>query len=1085
MASEYGRGTKFFFTVLVGRASPAMVETFQHQDAEQRASAELANASPSDKTTGRVLVVEDNEFNIEVVRCMLENAGHTVAMAMNGQDGVEAWRRAREHGEAFDAILMDCNMPIMDGYEATRRIRTQLAEEANGQPPQALPIVALTAYAMPGDKDKCLNAGMTDYITKPVNRDVLLSTVLKHMRLHWQRIGDGDIVSGRPAGGGGGALVGASASSAGGGGGGSGVGRHSRPSDAASANGGGGGGGGGGAGGGGGGSSSSFSGGSCSGVGGQSRPSSSRPVERMQPAVGAAAETSTGAAGHLERAGRGEPAAKQARGGRGAQARGGRGERVPNATPAAAGGGSSGSGSSGGGAAAAAAAAANGGGGAAGSGGGGGGSSSGSGGSSGQVGSGSGVPDERPFDRDAARGNYQGPGGDALVSRMEEEFVAKSGALVGRMTVAAAQDNLIELSSELETLQDFSHMLRARGLSEALGSLERVLEDNQTTELKRTLQTVDVAAQRLRSFIIQGSEPDTSSNGVDRAFVDEWVASNKDAFSSPGMASGKRVESRPSSSGTLSSTADTAAAAGGGGSTPGGSRGGSTRSHPVDVTASGADGNVSDGRGVEIWGLGTRGGDPVGPVGLASSVDGQLSFPSDGAGGKAVQNSFDMKAVAGPISAFVQRGEMMLERMQMLCEQGNLKAVRREALKMRETASKLQNEPLVSLAEQLADVANGNDGDKTQAAVGDILQRVQKQLNHIMNSSVRGMLVHNTLTELSEDLRLAAKSDGKTAHIQLAKAASELAQLSEYLSVHHRPSAAPGERQCQVAVASCVGHGREMLEAMAREQQGGHSMHYSAACRLVADTFLAVVADLGQAAESDEIEFVSRRVDRVNARFSHTFDLIARNASGAGNAAAIDDGHRDPRATKGGQRRATFAQALTGDGGGSSPPPNPIIDQALALQQFGGDLTFLRQMCLKFISTRNGVVERIQALVERVHTNPSAASYTDLRREGHSLKGAASTVGAMRLSQTALDLQLAAESEASFAKLSEISSQVLRQFQMVCAAIDPVTGDLIPGNDAKTDAMRDKAGTTLKQGRGASGGAQLVEVPKGSVYGWK
>ena len=201
VASEYGRGTKFYFTVLVGRAGSTEVEAFEQQENQQRATAELAmQADISGKTVGRVLVVEDNEFNIEVVRCMLENAGHTVGMAMNGQDGLDAWRLAREQGKEYDLILMDCNMPLMDGYEATRRIRTQLAEETSDESHPAyresthpedvrLPIIALTAYAMPGDKEKCLNAGMSDYITKPVNRDVLLNTVIRHMRLHWSRTG--------------------------------------------------------------------------------------------------------------------------------------------------------------------------------------------------------------------------------------------------------------------------------------------------------------------------------------------------------------------------------------------------------------------------------------------------------------------------------------------------------------------------------------------------------------------------------------------------------------------------------------------------------------------------------------------------------------------------------------------------------------------------------------------------------------------------------------------------------------------------------------------------------------------------------
>ena len=117
--------------MLTGRAGTSEVEAHQHEQAQQRASTELAHgAELGGRHTGRVLVVEDNEFNIEVVRCMLENAGHTVGMAMNGQEGIDAWQLARDKREPYDVILMDCNMPLMDGYEATRNIRAKLAEEA-------------------------------------------------------------------------------------------------------------------------------------------------------------------------------------------------------------------------------------------------------------------------------------------------------------------------------------------------------------------------------------------------------------------------------------------------------------------------------------------------------------------------------------------------------------------------------------------------------------------------------------------------------------------------------------------------------------------------------------------------------------------------------------------------------------------------------------------------------------------------------------------------------------------------------------------------------------------------------------------
>ena len=142
------------------------------------------------RRSANILVVEDNEFNMEVVRCMLENDGHVVAQAFHGQQGVEAYVAAHARSEPYDLILMDCNMPVLDGYEATRRIRKmeEEKESGGGESPskgaaaQAVPVVALTAYAMPGDKEKCLNAGMSDYITKPVNKDTLLATVQKHLK---------------------------------------------------------------------------------------------------------------------------------------------------------------------------------------------------------------------------------------------------------------------------------------------------------------------------------------------------------------------------------------------------------------------------------------------------------------------------------------------------------------------------------------------------------------------------------------------------------------------------------------------------------------------------------------------------------------------------------------------------------------------------------------------------------------------------------------------------------------------------------------------------------------------------------------
>ncbi len=106
----------------------------------------------------RVLLVEDSPVNREVASGMLESIGCTVETAGDGSVGIE---QALSWG--FDAVLMDCQMPLVDGFEATRRIRA--AEVANGREP--MPIIALTANALQGDRERCLAAGMTDFISKP------------------------------------------------------------------------------------------------------------------------------------------------------------------------------------------------------------------------------------------------------------------------------------------------------------------------------------------------------------------------------------------------------------------------------------------------------------------------------------------------------------------------------------------------------------------------------------------------------------------------------------------------------------------------------------------------------------------------------------------------------------------------------------------------------------------------------------------------------------------------------------------------------------------------------------------------------
>ena len=127
---------------------------------------EVTAAPQGGRFPGRVLVAEDNESNGIVVRAHLEKLGVTVVMVCDGEQALAAMSSAR-----FDLVLMDCQMPGLDGFAATRRWRQQ---EPQGM---RLPIVALTANAMAGDQERCLAAGMDDYLAKPFSGEQLLAVI--------------------------------------------------------------------------------------------------------------------------------------------------------------------------------------------------------------------------------------------------------------------------------------------------------------------------------------------------------------------------------------------------------------------------------------------------------------------------------------------------------------------------------------------------------------------------------------------------------------------------------------------------------------------------------------------------------------------------------------------------------------------------------------------------------------------------------------------------------------------------------------------------------------------------------------------
>jgi PAS domain S-box-containing protein len=151
-----------------GEAVPEISRVAQRKEQEAKAWENIQGA--------RVLLVEDNEINQQVAMEILQGAGLNVAIANNGQEGVDAAR-----ANQYDAILMDIQMPVMDGYTATREIRKD-------ERFKELPIIAMTAHAMSGDEDKSLEAGMNGHVAKPIDPDQLFATLKKWIQPSKRRV---------------------------------------------------------------------------------------------------------------------------------------------------------------------------------------------------------------------------------------------------------------------------------------------------------------------------------------------------------------------------------------------------------------------------------------------------------------------------------------------------------------------------------------------------------------------------------------------------------------------------------------------------------------------------------------------------------------------------------------------------------------------------------------------------------------------------------------------------------------------------------------------------------------------------------
>ena len=170
--SEPGKGSSFLVVVETGcLAGTRILEASDEAvriKAEQPPKVEAAKIPLS----GRVLLAEDGPDNQRLIAFLLRQRGALVEVAENGQVAVEKTLQARDAGQPFDCILMDMQMPVLDGYAATRQLR-----EAGCR----LPIIALTAHAMRGDRERCLEAGCDDYLAKPIDRGELVQHVARYL----------------------------------------------------------------------------------------------------------------------------------------------------------------------------------------------------------------------------------------------------------------------------------------------------------------------------------------------------------------------------------------------------------------------------------------------------------------------------------------------------------------------------------------------------------------------------------------------------------------------------------------------------------------------------------------------------------------------------------------------------------------------------------------------------------------------------------------------------------------------------------------------------------------------------------------
>jgi CheY-like chemotaxis protein len=169
VTSTPGEGSTFVLSIPIGSPNEG--------DASRQSADSNVNEQPaavgSSRLDARILVADDNEANRQLISLRLRRAGAEVEMASDGKEALDKTRESLEQGRPFDAIIMDMQMPVLDGYEAVRELRARGFTR---------PIVAVTAYAMSADREECLQLGCDEFVSKPIEWERFLSILERLLR---------------------------------------------------------------------------------------------------------------------------------------------------------------------------------------------------------------------------------------------------------------------------------------------------------------------------------------------------------------------------------------------------------------------------------------------------------------------------------------------------------------------------------------------------------------------------------------------------------------------------------------------------------------------------------------------------------------------------------------------------------------------------------------------------------------------------------------------------------------------------------------------------------------------------------------